>query len=395
MDPAEALTLVALTYRGCEYNLSNAHSRWVVCNELKKCLARFASKWTLGWGPAGYRPGPVGLDISSMYAAYTDASNLAIVIRGTNLFSVVDWISNLPLEPMHWEYGAAASDVNITRSTWLGLRLLQRLQCGPIPTQDPGESLAEKLQAEVAKAQAAIGYAFITRIMQGATLNDAARYIAEISNHIGGLSSKASAASHAPVLHHAFVDAQLPPPSSGTMLEFMRVFIAAAPSPANLYVIGHSKSGPLAAAFAQWLADIAPQWDATGKAELHVYTFAGPTPGNDKFAGRYLTSGIDECRFENKYDIVPHVWDPAEMRQISGLYDDQLAALKGPIDAWAAALESSHYRHEVTDQPRVWKKTPQSNFLQRATVEHLDGYLKAFGLYDPNSFNILTLFAPI
>src|ERR1700689_116161 len=131
MNAAEALTLVALTYRGCEYNLSNPHSRWIVCNDLKIWLRSFAPQWTLVWGPAGYRPEPVGLDVSAlldfsaMYAASSDASNLAIVIRGTNLFSEVDWLSNLPLDPKQWEYGSAPSGVNISLSTWLGLRLLQ------------------------------------------------------------------------------------------------------------------------------------------------------------------------------------------------------------------------------------------------------------------------------
>jgi len=171
--------------------------------------------------------------------------------------------------------------------------------------------------------------------------------------------------------------------------------MAGATAPANIYVIGHSRSGALAPPFAQWLADIASQWDAAGKAKLHVYTFAGPTPGNDKFAARFQSSGIDTYRFANTYDVVPHVWQPDEMREISALYGDQLTALKGPIDAWAAALESYHYQHEVIAQPRTWNEQAQSNFLQRAAAEHLDGYLKAFGLYDSNNFNILTLFAPI
>ena len=66
MDPAEMLTLVALTYRGCEYNLGNAHSRKIVFDEVTRCLASFgpgAGKWKIVWGPAGYRPGIAGPDI--------------------------------------------------------------------------------------------------------------------------------------------------------------------------------------------------------------------------------------------------------------------------------------------------------------------------------------------
>src|ERR1700733_10703741 len=158
MDASEALKLASLGLRGCELNLSNPHSRWLLCGDLKKWLALVAPQWKLAWGPMGYRPGPVGLDISAMYAASSDASNLAIVIRGTNLFSMVDWISNLPTAPKQWEYGSAGPEVTTTLSTWLGLRLLQRLQCGPVPTTDPGENPGQIFQAAAARLQASAAY---------------------------------------------------------------------------------------------------------------------------------------------------------------------------------------------------------------------------------------------
>jgi hypothetical protein len=121
MDPAEALTLVAITYRGCEFNLSNAHSRKIVYDEMARCLKTFGptqNKWELAWGPAGYRPASTGMDISAMYAVrgigQNPASNLAIVIRGTNFFSPLDWLSNLLIDTKPWEYGGAASNVEIS-----------------------------------------------------------------------------------------------------------------------------------------------------------------------------------------------------------------------------------------------------------------------------------------
>jgi len=394
MNAAEALKLVALTYRGCEYNLSNPHSRWIVWNELKDCLHTFAHEWNLVWGPSGYRPGAVGLDISAMYAASSD-SNLAIVIRGTNLFSVVDWLSNLPLDLNQWEYGGAPSGVNISLSTWLGLRLLQRLQCGAIPTHDPGESLSEKLEAAAAKVQGAAGYALIQKIVQGAPELDAAKTLAEIGTHIGAAANSSFTVDHIAALQHAIADARQPVPTFGTLLEYLRTFIAGATVPANVYVIGHSKSGALAPAFAQWLSDIALHWDPRQKAKLYVFTFAGPTPGNDRFADRYQHSAIDETRVANTYDVVPHVWQSDEMRQISGLYADQLNDLKNPLNNWATTLESYHYQHEVATQQIDWDNVPQSNFLQRIAFEHLNAYLKKFQIYNDEKFNILKLFAPI
>jgi hypothetical protein len=392
MDAAEALKLVALSYRGCEYNLSNPHSRWIVCNELKSCLGRYAPSWNLMWGPAGYRPGPVGLDVSAMYAASCDASNLAIVIRGTNLFSVVDWLSNLPLDPKQWEYGGAPSGVNISLSTWLGLRLLQRLQCGPIPSNDPGESLAEKLEATAAKVEGAAGYALIEQIVQGKKIPGAPE-ITDIATHIGAMANSSFTVEHVASLQHAMADAQHPAPSSGTLLEYLRTFIATAAKPANIYVIGHSKSGALAPAFAQWLSDIGLHWDSGQKAKLHVFTFAGPTPGNKAFADRYK---IDETRVFNINDVVPHVWQPDEMREISQLYDGKLAGLKDPLNTWATALESYRYQHEVSPPSSfAGENPPGGNFLQCIAEGHLNAYLKKFNIWIDGEFDILSLFKPI
>ena len=104
MNPAVMLTLVALTYRGCEYNLANAHSHKIVYDEVARCLRNDGpepGKWTIVWGPAGYRPttaNPDNMDISEMYAVSDGHSNLAIVLRGTNLFSALDWTSNLLID---------------------------------------------------------------------------------------------------------------------------------------------------------------------------------------------------------------------------------------------------------------------------------------------------------
>src|ERR1700730_17958231 len=172
MDPAEMLTLAAITYRGCEFNLSNAHSRKIVYEETAHCLEAFSQTqghWELAWGPAGYRPGSVGMDISAMYVVCSriEPSNLAVVIRGTNFFSPIDWLSNLLIDPKPWEYGGAARDVRISQSTWLGLRILQGLQSGPVPAPPAAQTPAEQVQAAEAAAEAAIAYGLLRGIVQG------------------------------------------------------------------------------------------------------------------------------------------------------------------------------------------------------------------------------------
>jgi hypothetical protein len=137
--------------------------------------------------------------------------------------------------------------------------------------------------------------------------------------------------------------------------------------------------------------------DPDRKARLHVYTFAGPTPGNAGFAARFQSSLtiVERCRYENPFDFVPHVWEPDEIREIPELYGNQLAFLKVPAALVAASVKIFGYEHEVTAQPGAWSDVAQRNFLQRAGVEHLDGYLKQFKIYDERSLNTLMLFAPI
>jgi hypothetical protein len=409
MDSAEMLTLEAVIYRGCEYNLSNAHSRKIVFDEMARCLGSFrktAGKWELAWGPAGYRPGLAGLDISAMYVARdrNDQSNLAIVVRGTNLFSVLDWLSNLPLAPTHWEYGGAGSKVQISASTWLGLRLLQGLQSGAVPAPDASETPAEQAQAAAAKAEAAGVYALIENLIRGAAQIDAASYLTKIEEHIASIVKAGFAPGHDPRLAQAISDAQQTPPSSNTLLEFLKDYVARATAPVNIQVIGHSKGGALAPALALWLADTqgtsvagAQQWDPASKARLHVSTFAAPTPGNAYFAERYQSAPaiVERYRLANTYDIVPHVWEPDEVRKISGLYRDQLTSLEIPLGLLADALEIVAYQHEFGAPIWTGPDQPQANFLQRAAVEHLDGYLKLLGLYDAATMSTLALFAPI
>jgi hypothetical protein len=50
MDPAVALTLAAITYRGSDLNLSDSHSRELTFKEMTRCLQTFRQvrgKWDL------------------------------------------------------------------------------------------------------------------------------------------------------------------------------------------------------------------------------------------------------------------------------------------------------------------------------------------------------------
>jgi len=114
MDPATMLTLASIIYRGCELNLSDQDARERARDAMVKSLNTFdkvKDKWELVWGPAGFSPSVAGLDISAMYVArqVADPSQFAVVVRGTNLFSLTDWASNLLIEQRGWPYATAAA----------------------------------------------------------------------------------------------------------------------------------------------------------------------------------------------------------------------------------------------------------------------------------------------
>jgi Lipase (class 3) len=408
MDPAEMLTLAAIAYRGCEFNLSNLFSRKIVYDEIARCLKTFSAvrgKWDLAWGPAGCRLGDTGTDDSAMYVVRGAQQRpaLAIVIRGTNFFSLRDWLSNLLVDPKPWSYGGAANDVTISHSTWLGLGILQRLRSGPVPPKPVTETPVEQAQAAATAAEAGLAYYFLKKTIEGTAPFEAITYLANIFKKLTATMIADSVASGDDAgLLKGVEDLQPPSASADTLLQFLRNFVANAAGPVNIYVVGHSKGGALAPVLALWLADtqgravVDPaQWDLESKAILHLYSFAAPTAGNAGFADRFKQRISDAYRLANPYDIVPHAWDPNEVREIPDLYGDQLQALKLPANALALALQVVAYQHEVPGALWLGTGVAQSNFLQRAGVEHLDSYLRELGLYDDGSLSTLALFAPI
>jgi Lipase (class 3) len=410
MDPAEALTLAAITYRGCEFNLSNPDARSVMRDEIAKCLQTFSKvegQWELVWGPAGYCSTGNGLDDSAMYVVRRkgDSSTLAIVIRGTNFFSIRDWQSNLLIDPKPWAYGSAVGDhVRISHSVWLGLNILQTLRSENLPPATVPITPVEKAKsaATLAKAQATIkpvaraGYAFLKGMLDGHSSFDIKEVFSDITKKIVTLK-----------VAHLFgkdnddalledVNAAHSSGSGETLSEFLKRTLSNLARPVNISVIGHSKGGALAPALALWLADTqgTDQWDPESKATLHPYSFAGPTAGNAGFATRFINKFPNAYRLANPRDIVTHAWDPVEVRQISGLYDAQLEILTIPAQALAVLIEGLGYQHEVGAV--LWAPDPLTigSLPEHIAFNHLDAYLEKLGIPDAG-LRILEVFKPI
>jgi hypothetical protein len=427
MDPAVALTLAAITYRGSDLNLSDSHSRELTFKEMTRCLQTFSQvrgKWEIVWGPAGFRPGIVGLDTSAMYVARMIHAprDVAIAIRGTNFFSITDWLSNLLIDQRPWTYGdpAAVANVKISASTAIGLHILQRLRSAPRHTATTNASFWDAAASWVAAHEARLGYALLRLVAQGPRLPADRDLLAAVTSWVQKTPGNGLSAEMLDFVHR--LDAAVTQSSSSTvdemalleqveraqdrfpagisLLDFLRTLIANESGPVDIHVVGHSKGGPLAAALALWLADTqgtaaaaAERWDPNRHARIGLFTFAAPTPGNSAFAGHFGKQISSDYRLYNPLDIAPHVWNATEAGEIPNLYNGELKILRGLVDALTPVLERLDYQHEGPAQPWPAPQPENEPLPAQIAFQHLDAYLRKLNLL--GEMNFLSLFKPI
>lgn len=427
IDPAAALTLAAITYRGINLNLSDPHSRELTFKEMTRCLQTFSQvrgNWEIVWGPAGFRPGIAGLDTSAMYVArMTHApGDVAIAIRGTNFFSITDWLSNLLIDQRRWTYGdpAAVANVKISASIAIGLHILQRLRSTPRLTATTNASFWGPAASWVAAHEARLGYALLRLVAQGPRLPADRDLLAAVTSWVQNTPGNGLSAEMLDFVHR--LDAAVTQSSSSTidevalleqveraqerspggisLLDFLRTLIANESGPVNINVVGHSKGGSLAAALSLWLADTqgtaapgAEQWDPNRDARISLYTFAAPTPGNSAFAAHFGKHVTNDYRLYNPLDIVPHVWNATEAGEIPDLYNSDLKILRGLVDALAPVLQRLDYQHEGPAQPWPAPQPENEPLPAQIAFQHLDAYLRRLNLL--GEMNFVNLFKPI
>jgi Lipase (class 3) len=403
MDPTELLTLAAISYRGCEFNLSNPHGRKIVYDEISRCLREFPSvrdKFQIAWGPAGYNPGRLDLDDSAMYVVLDKRTfDLAIIIRGTNFFSLGDWLTNLRIDPEHWESGGAGSGATITHSTAYGLKILQQLKAEPGPPSDTGQSVKEIEDAAALAAKAVFVYQLLEAIFRGVHHEDLAGLVATVKTLIENIvEARQDFAQQEAVAFGEAAASQPAAPAATTLIEFLKNYVGSANAPVKVWVVGHSKGGALAPALALWLAESrganTGNWDPRNRATLHLATFADPTPGNGNFAERVQHAMASTYRLANPYDIAPHVWAAGEAARIPTLYGIKLLALEPLASLLVLRLRRYGYEHESSAESWPRPSLVERPLLTQIAVNHLDAYLQKLGIYD-GQLNTLAVFAPI
>jgi len=140
--------------------------------ELAPCLTRELAgqpltrdTWTLAWGPAVYRFSIGHFDDNMMYVVRNagDPAQLAIVVRGTNAKSILDWlVEDFDVDDqVAWETGnPPPSGAKISKGTSEGLHILLTMTAegGPAPGQTLGAFLTTQAQGHPALKVSVVGH---------------------------------------------------------------------------------------------------------------------------------------------------------------------------------------------------------------------------------------------
>lgn len=148
------------------------------------------------------------------------------------------------------------------------------------------------------------------------------------------------------------------PGSDSTIAEFL-THRALKPG-INVTFTGHSLGGGAAPVLGLWFAQsqgIQGWWDPNRHATVNITSFAGPTPGDEKFA-KFINHVVTDGRFVryiDHYDLVPRGWNYSQLSSVEGMYDGtgvnamtdgEYAAYEALLTAvWAKREEGYVYRH--------------------------------------------------
>lgn len=396
----EMLMLAALTYRGFADVLPGEPHEMVVRQAVQRGLRTLlGDRWTLAWGPVTSRIPLGSFDSCAMFVVRNaiDPSQLVVAIRGTNPISAPDWLfGDLLVGTMQdWPSTPGAA---ISTSTAVGLSTLQEMRDRP-------PSAVARLAATLAKDAGDFldpvvldARAILTASSSGDTTDTAAvleqadrvvqRWVQLAQDH-----AKAVAALQNQ--DHSFPGNLLPrwtPNATNDGVDLLTfLHDEAEKAPLDVVVTGHSKGGALAPTVAQWLAETrvdptAPSamgWARPERATIRCCAFAGPTPGNKRFAELVdETLGTNFDRVANYYDLVPTAWSNDGIRSMPQLYGNESAVFWPLVDALGPGLARLGYTHPAATTPPF---KPADVDLRRPLPfqmihQHMDAYLIEAGL---------------
>jgi hypothetical protein len=149
----------------------------------------------------------------------------------------------------------------------------------------------------------------------------------------------------------------------------------------NLYLTGHSLGGVIASILALFLEE---KWsDKTFKPDLLIFSYAGPTTGNQQFASYYDQMIGERClRYANDLDVVTRVWNRDNMEKLPSLYQKPKIEmphllLKVLCDLAIPAIDDKNYSQMGTCYEIPSKVVGAfPNYITQMAFQHLIPYFK-------------------
>ena len=447
-DEQVMLCLAALSYRGY-LDASPGHTnavRLAIARGLQT-LAPVRDAWDIVWGPACYRAPVTVFDDTLVYVVRCrlTPTRYVVVIRGTNPVSAFDWLFGdlWTGRVMPWAYADQAGSISLSAA--LGLTIIQNLRAaGPqtaaaapavsaavatglgtapaashslsrwlgglerAPVRALRERCVTELQGLVEHGSAAPLETAEQRVQALAAFwqSGARQRLLDLVDEAARLTGRLDLAVFALVEDEMRLQVSL---GAGVDL---RTFLASAVKQAgdslDIIVTGHSKGGGLASTVALWLADTqgtnvaeTEQWDPDGRATIRCFSYAGPTAGDEAFAGHSNSVIGARCRrIANALDVVPQAWAVSDLRKIPSLYAPSIPPIPGMaelIEIIASTVGPLRYTQIATGEVFAGKVNPGLPlFLAQVVYQHLEAYLQALGLtaygittatfFDPTQF---------
>ncbi len=120
------------------------------------------------------------------------------------------------------------------------------------------------------------------------------------------------------------------------------------------------------------------------KADIEIYSFAGPTAGNKEFAEFSNRNIKDICfRYFNELDIVPLAWNESDLHKVFNLYGD--ITPKGFVKYLFqylinAAKGKGYMQIDVGKKISGSIDNSYNIYIHQVIYQHVSGYLKIAGL---------------
>lgn len=167
------------------------------------------------------------------------------------------------------------------------------------------------------------------------------------------------------------------------MVDFLTDIINHNKKKVDITITGHSLGGGVSSTLALWLHDKIPFLWPEKPFDLHVFSYAGPTAGNEAFAAYSDRIIGNVChRFVNPLDMAPKLWNKNDILSLFKLYKP-IASID-PISLFVLKLISFLLKNKGYTQIKTMEpveselKASLDSYWFQMIYQHIEPYLDEF-----------------